>query len=124
NVTGKVLPTPAVGIPASFPLPFPLSMKVTPLGRAPVSVKDGAGKPVVSTANNPEVPNVKAVLLRLVKVGASFTVKAKLWLAGAPTRSEEHTSELQSLRHLVCRLLLEKKKKKSKITPITWSKKI
>src|SRR5947199_760579 len=29
-------------------------------------------------------------------------------------RSEEHTSELQSLRHLVCRLLLEKKKKKKK----------
>src|SRR5438045_442339 len=28
----------------------------------------------------------------------------------ANTRSEEHTSELQSLRHLVCRLLLEKKK--------------
>src|SRR5437899_10374538 len=27
-----------------------------------------------------------------------------------PKRSEEHTSELQSLRHLVCRLLLEKKK--------------
>src|SRR5437899_7387301 len=27
-----------------------------------------------------------------------------------PDRSEEHTSELQSLRHLVCRLLLEKKK--------------
>src|SRR5438045_7499244 len=31
-------------------------------------------------------------------------------------RSEEHTSELQSLRHLVCRLLLEKKKKKKKKT--------
>src|SRR5436853_5421346 len=31
-----------------------------------------------------------------------------------PRRSEEHTSELQSLRHLVCRLLLEKKKKKRK----------
>src|SRR5205814_10704005 len=29
---------------------------------------------------------------------------AKRWI-----RSEEHTSELQSLRHLVCRLLLEKK---------------
>src|SRR5436305_10850342 len=28
------------------------------------------------------------------------------------TRSEEHTSELQSRPHLVCRLLLEKKKKK------------
>src|SRR5262245_62789891 len=33
-----------------------------------------------------------------------------------PPRSEEHTSELQSLRHLVCRLLLEKKKKKKKTT--------
>src|SRR5687767_15348250 len=33
-----------------------------------------------------------------------------------PTRSEEHTSELQSLAYLVCRLLLEKKKiKKSNI---------
>src|SRR5437899_8066307 len=31
-----------------------------------------------------------------------------------PGRSEEHTSELQSLRHLVCRLLLEKKKSKQK----------
>src|SRR5438552_16465284 len=30
------------------------------------------------------------------------------------TRSEEHTSELQSPDHLVCRLLLEKKKKKKK----------
>src|ERR1039458_8144162 len=29
------------------------------------------------------------------------------------SRSEEHTSELQSLRHLVCRLLLEKKEKTS-----------
>src|SRR5579872_5090815 len=33
------------------------------------------------------------------------------WPPGAPARSEEHTSELQSRPHLVCRLLLEKKKK-------------
>src|SRR5687768_18586666 len=32
--------------------------------------------------------------------------------AFCPARSEEHTSELQSRLHLVCRLLLEKKKKK------------
>src|SRR2546422_5581897 len=32
-----------------------------------------------------------------------------------PLRSEEHTSELQSRLHLVCRLLLEKKKKQLKI---------
>src|SRR5690349_22025370 len=34
--------------------------------------------------------------------------------ADGPGRSEEHTSELQSRRDLVCRLLLEKKKKKKK----------
>src|SRR5437899_6516532 len=35
--------------------------------------------------------------------------------AGLDIRSEEHTSELQSLRHLVCRLLLEKKKSMSAV---------
>src|SRR3989475_4336324 len=38
------------------------------------------------------------------RVGRTFTVK---------TRSEEHTSELQSQSNLVCRLLLEKKKNNS-----------
>src|SRR5256885_12457085 len=37
---------------------------------------------------------------------------APLGEPGAPGRSEEHTSELQSPCNLVCRLLLEKKKKK------------
>src|SRR5689334_24743045 len=34
---------------------------------------------------------------------------------GSYSRSEEHTSELQSQFHLVCRLLLEKKKKKTQL---------
>src|SRR2546429_3493313 len=34
-------------------------------------------------------------------------------VSGIAIRSEEHTSELQSRLHLVCRLLLEKKKKRS-----------
>src|SRR5687767_15391490 len=38
------------------------------------------------------------------------------WHTGA--RSEEHTSELQSLAYLVCRLLLEKKKKRSTTTSV------
>src|SRR5438045_5045270 len=46
--------------------------------------------------------------------GISQCRSAKPWPC-ACERSEEHTSELQSLRHLVCRLLLEKKKKKNKI---------
>src|SRR6266481_9148869 len=43
----------------------------------------------------------------------------RCWLATPPIwllrRSEEHTSELQSQFHLVCRLLLEKKKKDTKL---------
>src|SRR3712207_7230326 len=51
-------------------------------------------------------------------------LRARSCMAESPTppqaisgsnRSEEHTSELQSRQYLVCRLLLEKKKKKQKI---------
>src|SRR5258705_121637 len=46
--------------------------------------------------------------------GAIWTTPSLLsvvtWMGLCPSRSEEHTSELQSLRHLVCRLLLAKKK--------------
>src|SRR5690625_5459701 len=41
-------------------------------------------------------------------------VKGTLLASPTMTRSEEHTSELQSRGHLVCRLLLEKKKKNHK----------
>src|SRR5262245_35291933 len=41
----------------------------------------------------------------------------RLRRTGLEHRSEEHTSELQSLRHLVCRLLLEKKKTTHSLLP-------
>src|SRR5256884_1588825 len=41
----------------------------------------------------------------------TFSVSLVMWLTAM--RSEEHTSELQSRLHLVCRLLLEKKKEMS-----------
>src|SRR5262245_64363031 len=44
--------------------------------------------------------------------GASSGITRKAADARRFARSEEHTSELQSLRHLVCRLLLEKKNTK------------
>src|SRR5438045_7212802 len=50
-------------------------------------------------------------LIRLA-LEAGFTIgETRVFLSGFSERSEEHTSELQSLRHLVCRLLLEKKTK-------------
>src|SRR5262245_5077302 len=45
-----------------------------------------------------------------VNIRLLYTVVFGFGAALAALRSEEHTSELQSLRHLVCRLLLEKKK--------------
>src|SRR2546429_7744476 len=46
---------------------------------------------------------------------ARTNARASVCIRSAPIgfRSEEHTSELQSRLHLVCRLLLEKKKKKT-----------
>src|SRR3712207_8681111 len=47
------------------------------------------------------------------RVPTRCTSSARTWTASGgarrPTRSEEHTSELQSRQYLVCRLLLEKK---------------
>src|SRR5258708_28395588 len=55
-------------------------------------------------------PNAEIVVCAYNKAIAD-EVKTKLIAAGhADWRSEEHTSELQSPDHLVCRLLLEKKK--------------
>src|SRR2546422_4174116 len=70
-------------------------------------------------------PEAAALAVRLVAAGAVEADPVALELArilagwprlGAEVRSEEHTSELQSRLHLVCRLLLEKKKKNRKHT--------
>src|SRR5258708_9190275 len=45
-------------------------------------------------------------------VGRVRSVTSCIWKDEGTRRSEEHTSELQSPDHLVCRLLLEKKNKK------------
>src|SRR5207253_11516273 len=55
---------------------------------------------------------------KLVQLDDQTSALAKFWSSSCTSlrshrlRSEEHTSELQSRGHLVCRLLLEKKKKK------------
>src|SRR2546429_10007406 len=50
-----------------------------------------------------------ALLPYSIYISSSFVWETSL----STLRSEEHTSELQSRLHLVCRLLLEKKKKKT-----------
>src|SRR5438045_7484249 len=64
----------------------------------------------------PKLEDFTALVPKLT--GGSPEVEAVIigWQLSADPdpRSEEHTSELQSLRHLVCRLLLEKKKQQNK----------
>src|SRR5262249_61783381 len=52
---------------------------------------------------------IKAIVLNLLSVAASYGVLESRLSTIALIRSEEHTSELQSLTNLVCRLLLENK---------------
>src|SRR2546425_4485741 len=62
-------------------------------------------------ACNTETSNERVLGIQAMSfVGSEWSepVKDMAWI---PSRSEEHTSELQSLAYLVCRLLLEKKKK-------------
>src|SRR5258705_3810295 len=49
-------------------------------------------------------------IVSTVKLARLFGLPIVHSTVNVKSRSEEHTSELQSLRHLVCRLLLEKKK--------------
>src|SRR5437870_5691731 len=62
---------------------------------------------------------IPAVIWDIQRIGPSTglptrTSQADIQFAYGMSRSEEHTSELQSRGHLVCRLLLEKKKKKTR----------
>src|SRR5688572_31274596 len=62
---------------------------------------------VVGADGSPDIAPAEVARLRLGALGPVPRTASR-------SRSEEHTSELQSQSNLVCRLLLEKKKKKSK----------
>src|SRR5690625_5419113 len=92
-----------------------VSWRDSPLAKAEFS------KPVVSRTSPPSRLNAQPKLMRVRVLGSknilpkmapsSTRVTLRRNAYGAMERSEEHTSELQSRGHLVCRLLLEKKKK-------------
>jgi hypothetical protein len=57
-------------VPARTPPPDEFAVKLTPLGRLPLSVTVGVGVPVVVTVNEPAVPTVNVALFALVNTGA------------------------------------------------------
>jgi len=69
---------PACGVPLSRPVD---ELNVTPAGKVPISLKVGVGNPLAVTVKVPLLPTLKVAALLLVIVGASLTVRTKLWFA-------------------------------------------
>src|SRR5207302_10867943 len=85
------------------PIPTPIA-RLSPSGTASIAVS----RKRVSTRSVIARPSRKATVIAWGHVSPRPATSSKA------TRSEEHTSELQSRENLVCRLLLEKKKKENK----------
>src|SRR5690625_6491113 len=94
-------------------LPLPLRSTLFPyttLFRSPCKIFS----PILEDISN-EYDSVKVVKVNIddeIELAQHYGVTSVPTLIIIQNRSEEHTSELQSRGHLVCRLLLEKKKKK------------
>src|SRR3712207_7269207 len=91
--------------PRSTLFPYTTLFRSAPLG---MQVRDDT-RVVIE-----EVDVVDIGLDRRVDHAAKLPLPARAG-RGPPQRSEEHTSELQSRQYLVCRLLLEKKKKRQSV---------
>src|SRR5438874_8757206 len=113
----------SVGLAANLH-PWPLAAQTAPIGTADIAgVVTGPNGPEAGVWVIAETHDLPTKFVRIVVTDdqgrylipdlpkATYTV----WVRGyglVDSRSEEHTSELQSRRDLVCRLLLEKKKHK------------
>src|SRR5258705_6576723 len=73
--------------------------------------RSSAARSALSTVDSAAADGGNTALSTTPLCDSSHRPSVKGAVADASMRSEEHTSELLSLRHLVCRLLLEKKKK-------------
>src|SRR3712207_7902920 len=83
------------------------------LGQATESLGHHSG-PRIGGILNATFGNAAELIITIFALAAGLTTVVKASIIGSiigNVRSEEHTSELQSRQYLVCRLLLEKKKK-------------
>src|SRR2546422_5051842 len=88
----------------------------TTLFRSLAKVRAATGLPILTDVHETSHVSAAAQVADVLQIPAFLCRQTDLLVAagraGRAVRSEEHTSELQSRLHLVCRLLLEKKKKK------------
>src|SRR3712207_8371575 len=81
----------------------------TTLFRSKTAVRQAATAMETYFTDNQSYANADAAALQGIEKSLATGAGTTLALNPAPTRSEEHTSELQSRQYLLCRLLLEKK---------------
>src|SRR5205814_2431019 len=92
------------------PPPSPLLPYTTLFRSAPTVAPARGGPPCPPGPDSRSAMSIRTVTVRMSAASTSATRRGSHTAGTEVGRSEEHTSELQSLRHLVCRLLLEKKK--------------
>src|SRR2546422_1812812 len=99
-------------ITSGFPPAMKIDSKMTPVSQQPLNAQHTAMlvRAIMNDKQAAEFESTKECNFAINPAGIGrFRVNA--FVQQANVRSEEHTSELQSRLHLVCRLLLEKKKK-------------
>src|SRR5207302_10994877 len=96
--------------PRSPLFPYTTLFRSTP---APARCCGATSRGISSRSTSRTAPGPKAGWARSP---CDPTARVAAWGRPSSARSEEHTSELQSRENLVCRLLLEKKKKNKKAT--------
>src|SRR2546427_1789113 len=101
-----VITTPAMAIVAVVTVPAAVIAAVLPFAVAALLAPARIG------TRRPGMPVRRRVAQEVHRAAAGAVAGAVLAPVLGVARSEEHTSELQSQSNLVCRLLLEKKKKK------------
>src|SRR2546422_3267737 len=83
--------------------PSARNVRPTSAGERPVNVTPSSVKAICATMG-------RSVTERIASIASAISARSENVSTMHASRSEEHTSELQSRLHLVCRLLLEKKK--------------
>src|SRR5205814_10268465 len=96
----------------SYPLSLHDALPISTVARRPPNKNASIGTPAGSSHSLAMQGHCDAGVVKRAFGCAAGSSRSGDHSLPRQSRSEEHTSELQSLRHLVCRLLLEKKKNK------------
>src|SRR5205814_6548730 len=85
---------------------LPICLRLPMRGTSPSTLQ---GTRPTATETSPAIRSTRSTSPFPPPAPSQLSLRCARQSMGHRSRSEEHTSELQSLRHLVCRLLLEKK---------------